>query len=468
MQGLVKQCSIGVFLVQGVVIVRWMRWLLGLVVLLLAACAAASWWIGVQVEAQLRLAHAELSEQLGMPVELLDYRRGWFASTAESQVRLGQTRDAPVLHWQHRIAHGPLPYWRSFGLLATQSDLIVVPSATKMPASMPPEPVLLRVSSQLGLDRSARFVLFGQGGHFKDGHGGDWRLAPISGEFELGPAMRQVMLQLQWGGMAWNSAAGAQFSLGPVRADAQYQVPPGRKQLYDGQSTLHIDHIELRNVFPAEVPQQQQVPYALQLQALEWGARMNTEAEWGSVHTAMQAGAATLDGQVFGPVQATASLQAIHVPTLERVWPKLPAWLDAQLQPAPGASMGFAERQAVQNDIAAVFQQGLRVQLEHLSFYRQGGELVFEGALDAPTLTGMDLSFLPMSLASRINASVTAHMPEAVVIDRLGRQAAAALIAQDVLRPEGAQLSALVQYQRGVSTVNGVPIELARLKHWFE
>lgn len=443
---------------------RVVRWFMGLAMALMLLCAAASWWIGVQLERQVRLAHAQWSEQSGGAVQLLSYQRGWLSSTATTEMRVGIAHDAPVLLWQHRIAHGPLPDWRSIGAVAAVSELVLRPAPEAVAA------VAMRVTSHLGFDRAVRLGFSGQGGDLVNVYGANWSVAPLEGQLEWGPDGQGFAAQLDWGGMTWANAQGALVSIGAVTAEAAYQAAPGQVHVLDGQGALQVAHVELRNVLAHQLPQAQPVPSTWQLHSLEFDNRLQASAEFGSVSASLRAATIDLDGQAWGPAQWSMSLQQIHIATLERVWPKLSDWLQhlQPLSPPAGVALSLAERQVIQSDIAALFQHGLRLQLDRLMVQLAGGDLLLQGAVDAPSLTGTDLSFLPMSLAARINASLSVRAPESLLVDMRGAQAVAAWVAQGLLLRDGAELSTTLEYQRGLSRANGVAVDPASLAHWFQ
>lgn len=447
---------------------RILRWLISLAVLFALLCAGASWWIGREIESQVRQGHADLSDALGLPVQLQNYRRGWFSSSATSQIRLGDELDAPVLNVQHRIFHGPLPQWRSLGLVSAISEVTLTPAASSQSGTADTSAAPLRIESDLGLDRHVRLVLTGQPSRFTTANGAQWSLAALNGRLELAPQMRAISAQLDWDGMQWTGQNNARLRIGKVVLNGSYQIPAGRTSVYDGQSALSVDHLELRNLFAADL-QQQPVPYDWQFNGIQWANRLNTQSALGEASASLQATAMQLDGQALGPAQWAMSLNNIPVEPLERVMPKLDAWLKQQSpQPnAQGEQLSLTEQQAIQNDIAALFNQGLRLQLDRWSISLPVGEVLVTGQMDAPELSGTDLSFLPMSLASKVNATVQARVPPSVAMDVQGAATFEALRAQGLWRADGDAVAATLEYQRGLSTINGQAVEPASLARWF-
>lgn len=448
---------------------RVARCLVGLAVLALLLCVLTSWWLGKQIEAQLRLGHAQLSEQLGVPVQLQQYRRGWLSSEASSQIRLGVGDDAPVLNVQHHIDHGPFPGWRSVGFVSATSDGLITAEARPMPGAPNADGVALQIQSQLGFDRRLHLAVFGQPGSFTDAHGGSWDFRALQGQLNLAPQLRSFSVQLEWGGLQWSSAQDALIAIGAVALNGQYQLPAGRDALYDGHSVAQLAHLELRNVFAPHVPANQQVPYAWRIDGLALSNRLDTQTAIGQASTSLKANATQLDGMQTGPVQWLMSLDAIPVDRLAHLMPRLGDWLNQQQQrpSASGQALTLAEQQAIQTDIAALFQQGLRLQLERASMALPAGEVVLTGHLQAPSLTGTDLSFLPMSLAAKLDLSINVRAPAAVAKDLQGAGTFNALLAQGLWQRDGKFVEAALAYQRGLSTINSIPAEPASLAQWF-
>lgn len=445
------------------------RWLLGLAIVGLLLCAMASWWLGKQIETQVRLGHAQLSEQLALPVQLQSYRRGWFSSEASSQIRLGAGDDALVLNVQHHIEHGPLPGWRSVGFVSASSDGLITPQAQLMPGAPNANGVPLQLQSHWGFDRRVQLAFSGQPGSFSDASGGKWDFSAFQGQLELAAQLRSFSAELEWGGMQWIGAQDALVAIGAVTLDGHYQLPAGRDALYDGRSEAQLAHLALRNVFAHDVPTAQQVPYAWRIDGLALSNRLDTQTAIGQASASLQASAAEFDGLQTGPVQWAMSLDAIPVDRLAHLMPRLGDWLNQQQQgpSASGQTLTLAEQQAIQNDIAALFQQGLRLQLERASVALPAGEVVLTGHLEAPSLTGTDLSFLPMSLAAKLDFSVRARAPAAVAKDLQGASTFNLLLAQGLWQRDGEAVDASLLYQRGLSTINGVPVEPASLAQWF-
>ncbi|THJ34974.1 DUF945 domain-containing protein [Lampropedia aestuarii] len=445
------------------------RWLFGLAGFGLLLCALASWWIGLQIETQVRQGHAQLSEQLGVPVQLQSYRRGWFSSEASSQIHLGDGNGGLVLKVQHHIAHGPLPGWRSVGLVSATSDGVISPDARPMPDTPNANGVFLQIQSQLGFDRRVLLTISGQPGSFTDANGGYWSVGALQGQLNLAPQWRSFSAELEWDGMQWTGAQDALIAIGAVALTGQYQLPAGRDALYDGRSEAQLAHLELRHVFAPGVPTSQQVPYALRIDGLALSNRLDTQTAIGQASASLKADATRFDDMQTGAVQWLMSLDAIPVETLAHLMPRLGDWLNQQQQ-TPSASaqtLTLAEQQAIQTDIAALFQQGLRLQLDRASVELPAGEVVLTGFVQAPSLTGTDLSFLPMSLAAKLDLRFHVRLPAVLAQNLQGASIFNALLTQGLWQRDGPLVEAALVYQRGLNTINGIPAEPASLVQWF-
>ncbi|HLQ84812.1 MAG TPA: DUF945 family protein [Salinisphaeraceae bacterium] len=85
------------------------------VLILLALALALPYLIGLRAETLFYQEAANLSVQLGQPIVVEDYQRGWFNSHAKTRVVL---TDTATMETAHRITHGP---YRVFGWAAIES-----------------------------------------------------------------------------------------------------------------------------------------------------------------------------------------------------------------------------------------------------------------------------------------------------------------------------------------------------------
>ncbi|THU03657.1 DUF945 domain-containing protein [Lampropedia puyangensis] len=439
------------------------RWWLGLVVLVALAYAVSSWWLGREIEMQWRSGHAQLRERMGLPLELQSYQRGWFSAVATSQVRWDDALNAPVMVVQHRIDHGPLLGLR-IGVVAVHSEAaFMLPNAVRdrsVSEAIPP----LNGRALLHFDRSGSWEIRGDAFHLQDGDGGQWDIAPLRWDFQFAAAMHSVTSNLGWEGLQWKNSEGSSLQIGEVTARDEYHVPTDMQHVYEGQSRYAVSQLDVVNVFADGVPLADRKPYTWRASDLEWTLDTAVKNAFLDIKSALSAPSLRMDEQEAGPAQVAVSLRQIHTSTVEAVWPMLPALVrEGRVSLAADAGVTLAQLQQAQSQVALLFQQGLRVEVDRFSFRTPEGVVEVDAQLDAPTLNATDVAFFPMSLASKLNAQVHVRMPESSLAAWLGPQAATLHIAQGLLARDGSDVQATLQYRGGYSTINGLPVDLMGL-----
>ncbi|RZS30764.1 YdgA family protein [Corticibacter populi] len=445
------------------------------VALLGLAYGATAWYMGGRIEAQLRDGHEHLTEYLGMPVTLADYQRGLLHSVARTQVVLPPEWGGATITLRHQIEHGPLPGLRRLGLasIESQPELSDATRALLQPSIGTAAPVSMH--TRIGWSGDGELELASLDIRLKNpDDAGEAQLLPLQYRMRFGADLASLDASLQWPGMQTRAPNGERFQLQGLSGTDQYVLQPGTRYTFLGRSDYRLERLlyvamatataeDLPGHLPDDPDQRSTAGLALrdvqlQMEATEEGGLMDMLLR-------MSAQELQLDGEAFAPLQWDMSLRKTHVPTYEQFYAAFSSLLQSEDPVAAFGRLDAQEQERFRQQAAALFAHGLELRLDELSFRLPEGVVRADASVSAPTLTANDLSFLPFSLLAKLQFQAHLSVPEAALV-RLGlydAESLQALVDQGVAEREGDALKTAISYLRGLSTINGQPVDPAAL-----
>jgi uncharacterized protein YdgA (DUF945 family) len=423
---------------------------------------AVAWLIGMLVQGQLQRDEQRLTASASyLTLQHDNYRRGVFSSTEQLTYGLAPALQ-PLLTragggsvpatlrviLRHRIAHGPLPRLRGWGLAYVRTDLLMDSTAAAMPAGSQP---LLRLQSSLGWLGSLQARITGPVVQQHSGSGQlDW--SGLSGTLQAGRGLSRWSLTLSAPGMhAQNGTTRLQLS--------GLTVHTNLRRVFD---TLYIGDTELRL---ADLRLQSPGSEPFELQGLQ--VRNNSVLTGQFVQQQGEFSAERLQTAGFNATQVRYQQNAAHLygPSLAA----LVRALRAVRQPAgnPAAAQGAT--------LAALRQYGLPLaqhepvlQIKRAGFVMPQGQLSFSAQLAVPGIAQEsarssqaddEIALLARHLQARAALRVDAALADALLGGSAQQGAYAAQLQQliqlgYVRREAGAYVCDLV-YDRGQLHING-------------
>lgn len=470
------------------------------------AYGAVSWYLGLRIEALVRDAHAQANAwaatHWGVSIQIDDYQRGVFSSTARAHIRpatAGAHALAALpfdaLHIEHRIAHGPISGWR-LGLASMHSALL--PGSPDAPDALdnadPPgadaQTRIATLQGHLSLGRQAQLHWQMPAGRWPIRIGGTQPGMALELALDLGALDLQQTLalrdhppaayssRLDWQGLTLSDAHGPILEIRRVQGQADYTRAAHGPHSYQGGSTYRVEHLRLAPD-AAEAAASDSVEDALSAHNLQLLWRMRHEGDALQIDAQLQADAlhATLDdgmGRTVrseGPLQLALGLGPLALPHLEQAGPELlvlrqQARIHGDMVNAL-AQWPLARQQHFSEHLAALVK-GAQLRLDALELQLPQGPLRSKAALGAPALSAIDLAYLPYSLLPKLQGQWQWQVPEAVAAQWLDTDT---LLAQGMLTRNGdggnAQLQTQLQYQGGLFSLNGRPFDPALIDQWL-
>ncbi|WP_197408045.1 DUF945 family protein [Lampropedia cohaerens] len=421
------------------------------IALLVAAYGVATWTIGRAVEQRLRDGHAQFSALTGIDAQLVEYRRGLRGAAARTALALPGVAE-PVMV-VHHVAHGPWLGGRAFGLARIDSQS--TPGDAALAAGALPHYAL---RTHVGLRGDTHLTLTGQPWSATDALGRTVAVQPLHAQGQIGASAQHVTGTLEWEGLLWRDGAGGTVQWRGLRGQAQFDRIAGRRHLYAGQAQLDVMHWDMG--WPA-APHADEDATRLQLREASFTLESILEGEWLQWQMQASAAFAQYGAEEFGPVQTRAQLHQLHAATFDALLARLVPMLQVGNGVAVMQQLPLAEQTALREQAAALFGHGLTLVLGPLQARVADGQIQAEAQLAAPTLTALDLQFLPMSLVSRLDARMQLQLPQALATRWLGTDGVANLVAQHLAEQVGADLRADWVVRDAQLRINGRPVHPA-------
>jgi len=410
--------------------------------LLLAGLPALLGW-------QAEQSYRELEQRLGLlgwQVERSDYRRGWFQSAAETDLRAlplpGATAEPLRMTLRSRILHGPLGSQGDPLLAEVETELLQ--QGQRLPLDHRPALLRTRIDFAGRGDSRLRLPAFELPANAQrpatTSEGGSGLLSfhladpGLQGRFELA----EVRLQHPTGNRLTGQGLRWDFDLLPD--------PSG---LWQGKTGLEAALLEL--VSPAGGPRERIV-----LADLKTRLDSRLEGDRLRLDLAIQLARLEAADQPFGPASVRLRLEG------------LPAQELALLQQRPSAPLGLA-------DLLPLLRGNPALDLSELRLTTPRGEIAGHLRLG---LNGMDPSAEPNLLLAltKLRGKVSLRLPEAILLQVLEQGARQSLVAADAaemarqrveafvqngwLAREGDQLRLDGRLESGRLTLNGRPLGL--------
>lgn len=444
-----------------------------------AGAAALPFWLGVRAERGYREVLATWSREGQWAIEELSYRRGWLESDAATRISLVPANRAgpqgpDISRWtrfvvKSRVSHGPWPLAGEFAGRPSPGVALAVVDSDVFLAEEPEGPPLLRIRTRVGWDGAAQCQVRSPAAAFAVGAEGgrvEWSGAEGEVAFE---GLEHAKGSLAGPGLTFWAGEGSgevsdlsltfdlrQGEAGLVVGDYGWSV--GRMAVTGGQEGVPITVENLRMATSA-------VPAGPYLHG-------TTSVAVGSV----QAGTDT-----YGPADLRLVVRNLDASAIAQ-WQKTVQSLQGRAASAEEFTglMGESFREVLPQILAA----SPELELESLRVTTTEGEISARGAVSFDGSLSVDLD-APQSLIAGVGARLVLGAPAALVHNiartrvrkgradsqdapgggtgqegataRAARQQVEGLVAQGLLRAEGAGYALDLQFERGALTVNGNP-----------
>jgi uncharacterized protein YdgA (DUF945 family) len=375
---------------------------------------------------------------------------------------LSQANQPPRITVLHKIQHGPLPGFRSFGLARIESTLVLSDDTRAKIAKVLGDKEPLLVTTMIGMTGAGSSAITSPAFDIEeDGNKLSWK--GFQGAFAYGRNMNSLECNLNAPGMAFTDQHGVNMQMGEISFDCNFER--AFDDLYLGNAAFNIASMQYSKV--GEKP--------MKIELVTYAGDIRKNGDYVDMGVKVGVGNMELEDFTMNDVHYDIAINHLHGPTYAAMQRKLQEGTAASALGDPTASL--AVMGAIGEFLPQLLEHSPQLVIERIGFSMPEGEAGLKATLQLNNFIKDDMaSGSSMALLGKLDASANIWFSEGLLMrdwaqrasdemetsapDKLARvrMQVAELEQQGYIQRKQNRLESHIEFKNGALTANGKPI----------